>query len=75
MLFQFGQLASAKNLDKVEQTQVQCLKRMVLRHILQSLNDWTQNLQDGYQTVIINVNFSNFSKAFDVVQHDKLLVR
>jgi len=38
-------------------------------NLLESLNDWTQNLQDGCQTFVIYVDFS---KAFDVVQHDKL---
>ena len=41
-------------------------------NLLKSLNDWTQNSQDGYQTVIIYVDFS---KAFDVVQHNKLLFK
>jgi len=41
-------------------------------HLLESLNDWTQNLQDGCQTFVIYVDFS---KAFEVVQHDKLLLK
>ena len=39
---------------------------------MESLNDWTQNVQDGCQTVVIYVDFS---KAFDVVQHDKLFTK
>ena len=41
-------------------------------NLLESLNDWTQNLQDGCQTFAIYVDFS---KAFDVVQHDKLSLK
>ena len=38
-------------------------------NLLESLNDWTRNFQDGFPTVVIYIDFS---KAFDVVQHDKL---
>ena len=41
-------------------------------NLFESLNDWTQNLQNGCQTFVIYVDFS---KAFDVVQHDKLLLK
>ena len=41
-------------------------------NLLESLNDWTHNVQDGCQTVVIYVDFS---KAFDVVQHDKLFIK
>jgi len=39
-------------------------------HVLTSLNDWTRNTQNGHQTVVIYIDFS---KAFDVVQHNKLV--
>ena len=38
-------------------------------NLLTSLNDWTRNTQDGCQTIVIYIDFT---KAFDVVQHDKL---
>jgi len=41
-------------------------------NLLESLNDWTRNIQDGFPTVVIYIDFS---KAFDVVQHDKLFVK
>ena len=46
--------------------------RSTFTNLLESLNDWTRNIQDGYPTVIIYVDFS---KAFDVVQHDKLFLK
>jgi len=41
-------------------------------NLLESLNDWTSYVEDGCQTSIIYIDFS---KAFDVVQHDKLFVK
>ena len=41
-------------------------------NLLESLNDWTSYVDDGCQTSIIYIDFS---KAFDVVQHDKLFVK
>jgi len=41
-------------------------------NLLESLNDWTCGIQDGCQTVVIYIDFS---KAFDVVQHDKLFAK
>ena len=38
-------------------------------NLLECLNDWTSNTQEGCQTIVIYIDFS---KAFDVVQHDKL---
>ena len=40
--------------------------------MLESLNDWTLYLQDKHGVVIAYVDFS---KAFDVVSHNKLFVR
>ena len=39
--------------------------------MLESLNDWTLYLQDKHNVVIASVDFS---KAFDVVSHNKLFV-
>jgi len=41
-------------------------------NLLESLNDWTLNAQENCYTAVIYVDFS---KAFDVVQHDKLFAR
>ena len=41
-------------------------------NLLQSLNDWTVYVQSRNQTTIIYVDFS---KAFDVVSHEKLFIR
>jgi len=41
-------------------------------HLLESLNDWIRNIQDGFPTVVIYIDFS---KAYDVVQHDKLFAK
>jgi len=41
-------------------------------NLLECLNDWTCNIQNGYPTIVIYIDFS---KAFDVVQHDKLFVK
>jgi len=41
-------------------------------NLLESLNDWTRYAGDGCHTIIIYIDFS---KAFDVVQHDKLFVK
>ena len=41
-------------------------------NLLETLNDWTLNLQNGFPTVVIYIDFS---KAFDVVQHDKLFLK
>jgi len=46
--------------------------RITCTNLLEPLNDWTRNIQDGFPTVVIYINFS---KAFDVVQHDKLFVK
>ena len=46
--------------------------RSTCTNLLESLNDWTSNTQDGCQTTVI---YTDFSKAFDVVQHDKLFVK
>ena len=40
--------------------------------LLESLNDWTLALQDRHGVVIVYVDFS---KAFDVVSHNKLFAR
>lgn len=40
--------------------------------MLESLNDWTIYVQSRNQTTIIYVDFS---KAFDVVSHEKLFIR
>ena len=45
---------------------VNLLAQILLSHWL------TQNVQDGCQTVVVCVNFS---KAFDVVKHDKLFTK
>jgi len=41
-------------------------------NLLECLNDWTSNTQEGCQTIVIYIDFS---KAFDVVQHDKLFCK
>jgi hypothetical protein len=41
-------------------------------NLLESLNDWTINLKNGHQTRIAYVDFT---KAFDTVCHNKLLVK
>jgi len=41
-------------------------------NLLECLNDWTSNTQEGCQTIAIYIDFS---KAFDVVQHDKLFCK
>ena len=41
-------------------------------NLLESLNNWTSYTGDGCHTSIIYIDFS---KAFDVVQHDKLFVK
>jgi len=46
--------------------------RSTCTNLLESLNDWTSNTQDGCQTTVIYIDFS---RAFDVVQHDKLFVK
>jgi len=46
--------------------------RSTCTNLLESLNNWTSNTQDGCQTTVIYIDFS---KAFDVVQHDKLFVK
>jgi len=47
--------------------------RSTCTNILECLNDWTRNLQDGFATAVIYM-YIDFSKAFDVIQHDKLFV-
>jgi len=37
-------------------------------NLLESLNDWTLNLQPKLQTTVIYIDFS---KAFDAMSHDK----
>jgi len=37
-------------------------------NLLECLNDWTNNTQEGCQTIVI-YKYIDFSKAFDVVQH------
>ena len=44
----------------------------VCSNLLESLNDWTVYVQSRNQTTIIYVDFS---KAFDVVSHEKLFIR
>ena len=46
--------------------------RSTCTNLLESLNDWTLYLQDKHGVVIAYVDFS---KAFDVVSHNKLFVR
>ena len=46
--------------------------RLTCTNLLECLNDVTLNLQDNYHTIIIYIDFS---KAFDVVPHDKLFVK
>jgi len=46
--------------------------RSTCSNLLESLNDWTLNLQSQQQTTVIYIDFS---KAFDTVSHDKLLAR
>ena len=46
--------------------------RSTLTNLLESLNDWTHNTDDKCSTVVIYIDFS---KAFDVVQHDKLFIK
>jgi len=46
--------------------------RSTCTNILECLNDWTCNLQDGFATDVICIDFS---EAFDVIQHDKLFVK
>ena len=41
-------------------------------NLLESLNDWTSNLQSKQQTTVIYIDFS---KAFDTVSHSKLFAR
>ena len=43
--------------------------RSTCSNLLECLNDWTINLQDGNGTTI--VLYIDFSKAFDVVSHNK----
>ena len=45
--------------------------RSVCSNLLESLNDWTVYVQSRNQTTIIYVDFS---KAFDVVSHEKLFI-
>ena len=49
-----------------------CNTASTCTNLLTSLNDWTQNTRDGCQTIVNNIDFS---KAFDVVQHDKLFLK
>ena len=46
--------------------------RSTCTNIIECLNDWTCNLQDGFATAVIYIDFS---KAFDLIQHDKLFVK
>jgi len=46
--------------------------RSTCSNLLESLNDWTLNLQSQQQTTVIYIYFS---KAFDTVLHDKLFAR
>ena len=44
--------------------------RSVSTNLLQCLDDWTQNLEGGFETDIL---YFDFSKAFDSVVHSKLI--
>ena len=46
--------------------------RSTCSNLLECLNDWTINLQDGNGTTIVYIDFG---KAFDVVSHNKLFIR
>ena len=46
--------------------------RSTCTNLLEALNDWTHNVQDNCPTMVIYIDFS---KAFDVVQHDKLFLK
>ena len=46
--------------------------RSTCSNLLESLNDWTSNLQSKQQTTVIYIDFS---KAFDTVSHSKLFAR
>ena len=43
-----------------------------MANLLECFNDWTLYLQDRHQVVIVYIDFS---KAFDVVSHNKLFTR
>ena len=45
-------------------------RRSPCTNLLESLNDWTLNVELGYQTVIVYVDFA---KAYDTVSHNKLI--
>ena len=45
-------------------------RRFTCTNLLESLNDWTLNVELGYQTVIVYVDFA---KAYDIVSHNKLI--
>ena len=44
--------------------------RSTFTNLLGTLNDWTHNVQDNCDVIYID-----FSKAFDVIQHDKLFLK
>ena len=46
--------------------------RSTCTNLPEALNDWTHNVQDNCPTMVIYIDFS---KAFDVVQHDKLFLK
>ena len=46
--------------------------RSTTTNLLESLNDWTLCLQTKNQVTVVYIDFS---KAFDVVSHDKLFAR
>ena len=47
-------------------------RRSTCNNLLESLNDWTLCLQTRQQVAIVYIDFS---KAFDVISHRKLLAR
>ena len=46
--------------------------RSVCTNMLESLNDWTINIQARDQTTVV---YTDFRKAFDVVSHNKLFAK
>ena len=47
-------------------------KRCTATNLLESLNDWTLNIENGRRQAVAYIDFA---KAFDSVCHDKLLAK
>jgi Reverse transcriptase (RNA-dependent DNA polymerase) len=49
-----------------------CKKRSCLTNLLETLEDWTQAIEDRYG---IDAVYLDYQKAFDMVPHERLLIK